>query len=146
MRHLHKSDVVRAVTLLQEGWSIRAVAAELNVASSVVGRAWKRFNDTVTYTRRPGQGRKRKTSAREDRYVVNCALRRRIGTAEDHKRDLQAATGANVSAQTICNRLKEVGLIPRRPYKGPRLTPRHRRDRLCSLKTIETGSFVTGAM
>lgn len=130
MRYLTEAEVVRAVTLIQEGWTIRAVPAELNVASSVVGRAWKRFIETGTYTRRQGQGPKHKTSARNNRYVVNCALRRRTDTARDHLNNLRAATGVTVSDQTIRNRLPEVGLRPRRPCKVPRLQCHHKVDRL----------------
>ena len=38
--------------------------------------------------------------------------------------------GRPISAQTVINRLREHGIRPRRPYIGPRLLPRHRRDRV----------------
>lgn len=106
------------------------MATELNVGKSVVGRVWKRFNETGIYTRRPGQGRKRKTPATESQYGVTCAIRRRSATARDQKNYLRAATGARVSDQTIRTRLREVDIRSRRPNKVPRLQQHHKVNRL----------------
>ena len=45
-----------------------------------------------------------------------------MSTARALQNDLQQATGVNVSAQTISNRLHEGGLRARRPVVGPVLT------------------------
>ena len=39
MKYLNETEVIRAVTMLQEGWTIGAVSIKFNVALSVVGRA-----------------------------------------------------------------------------------------------------------
>ena len=53
-----------------------------------------------------------------------------MSTARALQNDLQQATGVNVSAQTIRNRLHEGGLRARRPVVCPVLTAQHRGARL----------------
>ena len=53
-----------------------------------------------------------------------------MSTACALQNDLQQATGVNVSAQTIRNRLHEGGLRARHPVVGPVLTTQHREARL----------------
>ena len=53
-----------------------------------------------------------------------------LSTARALKNDLQQATGVNVSAQTIRNRLHEGGLRARLPVVCPVLTAQHRGARL----------------
>lgn len=54
------------------GW---AVARVLGVQSSTVRRAVARFWETGDYRRRSGQGRKRATAPRDDRFLRLTALR-----------------------------------------------------------------------
>lgn len=126
---LSEVQVARAVALLESGRSMRFVARDLNVAPSTIMRLNRRYQETGGYTRRQGQGRKRKTTREQDRFLRNCALRRRTSTARALQNDLVRATGVQVSDQTVRNRLKEQNLKPRRPVRKPRLTLQHRRAR-----------------
>jgi hypothetical protein len=96
MRHLNEFQVARTVTLIQEGWTFRRVAVNLNVSPSV-GNRYKTFQ----FTRRVGQSHGRMTTPRDDRYLTICALRRRSATARELQQDLRRVTGVTVSDQTV---------------------------------------------
>ncbi len=57
----------------------------------VVSRPWIRFQETGSYRRRPGQGRGRATTARQDRYLQNMTCNRR-SMAKTLQNDFQQAT------------------------------------------------------
>lgn len=122
--------VAQAVCLIDEGHSVRYVAQQLNVARSTLHYAVKRYRETQSYNRRPGQGRKRCTSARDDRFIVSQVLRNRFATAVEVRQELQNVRNVNVNEHTVRNRLKESNLTARRPYKAPELLIHHRRARL----------------
>lgn len=58
-RYLDPIDVAQAVQLLQRGTSIRAIARRFAVSPSTVSRAWRRFQETGSHSRRADQGRRR---------------------------------------------------------------------------------------
>lgn len=131
VRHqLSQTDSVRIVTLLQEGHTQRQVAEHMGVAQSVVSRAWTRFRETGQHQRRPGQGRRRCTTAHDDRYLTMLALRNRQTTSVGLQIQLQQGTGVRVSSQTVRNRLREAQLTCRIPVRAPQLTVDHRRMRV----------------
>ncbi|CAF4872595.1 unnamed protein product [Pieris macdunnoughi] len=107
--YLTELHVSRAIALLEEGRTMRYVGNDLGVAPSFIYRLWKRYRETGEYSRRRGQGRKRKTTRLQDRYIVNCALQ--------------------ISEQTVRNRLLEANLRSRRPVRAVRLTIQHRQAR-----------------
>ncbi|GFU26616.1 transposable element Tcb2 transposase [Trichonephila clavipes] len=78
----------------------------------VVGR---RFLETESAGRRPGQGRRRVTTPNEDRYLVLTSRRHQNMNATLLQQHLRSATGTKVSTQTVRNRLHGVGLYARRP-------------------------------
>lgn len=129
-RHLQPHEVARVVQMLEDGFTQRDVAAAFGVSQSVVSRAWNRYVATGGYNRRPGQGRLRCTTARQDRYIRQMAVRRRQSTARALQIDFQQASGRRISDQTVRNRLHEDNLQSRRPARGPILTREHRRARL----------------
>lgn len=130
MRHLSEVQVAHAVALIQHGHSIRYVSRDLRVSPSVIQRLWNRFRETGQYVRKAGQGRKRKTTQNQDRFLVLSSLRKRTATARDLLNDLRRAHGIEISDQTVRNRLKEANLKPRRPVRKPRLTRHHKAARM----------------
>ncbi|CAF4872670.1 unnamed protein product [Pieris macdunnoughi] len=127
--YLTELHVSRAIALLEEGRTMHYVGNDLEVAPSVIYRLWKRYRETGEYSQRRGQGRKRKTTRLQDRYIVNCALRNRTTTARDLQNTLRTATGVEISEQTVRNRLLEANLRSRRPVRAVRLTIQHRQAR-----------------
>lgn len=124
------TDSANVVALMEEGNSQRYVAQTLRIPRSTVQRVYQRYRETGGYSRRPGSGRKRATSARDDRFIVSNTLRDRHSTAVDTRRALQEIREVNVSERTVRRRLNEAGLKSRRPNKGPELLQQHRVERL----------------
>ena len=56
------------------------------------------------------------TSARDDQYIVTCALRQRTLNSRRLREQFRAGTNINVSDQTIRNRLHARNLRARRPW------------------------------
>lgn len=127
---LSATDVARIVALIEDGRSQRYVSQTLGKPRSTVQDAWNRYMETGNFNRRVGSGRKRKTSAIDNRFIVLNALRNRRTTAVQIQHRLQTVRRIVVSERTIRRRLKENDLSSRRPATGPQLLPRHRRARL----------------
>ena len=91
---------------------------------------WRKFLQTRSVNDRRWRPKRRVTTLRHDRYIHRSHLRDRFTPATISARQTRGIHGANVTAQTIRNRFREVGLRSRRPRKGIILTPRHRQARL----------------
>ncbi|GFV34532.1 transposable element Tcb2 transposase [Trichonephila clavipes] len=73
------------------GWSARQAARQVGCSDLTVRRCWDQWTEKTSFTRRPGSGRPRQNSRREDRHIVRNAreapvssrtMRRRL--AEGH--------------------------------------------------------------
>jgi hypothetical protein len=104
------------------------------------------FGRLANMLERAGQGRNRKTTQNQDRFLVLSSLRKRTATARDLLDDLRRAHGIEISDQTVRNRLKEANLKPRRPVRAPRLTQHHKAARMRFALDTEIGNFVTGRL
>jgi hypothetical protein len=80
-RNLSVEEAVAVVTLAETGLSQRYIGHRLGVNQSTVSRVLKRHRETQQYSRRPGQGRKRVTTAAQDRFLMMQTLRERFITA-----------------------------------------------------------------
>lgn len=129
-RHMDVETATRAVVLLQEGESQRAVAIRLGVSRRAIRNVWERFQETGSVARRRGSGRTRATTAQEDRYIQLTARRDRTVTARTLQTRLRQSTGTRVSDQTIRNRLHEDGQRSRMRVIRLKLTRAHRAARL----------------
>jgi transposase len=130
MAPLNRDNCIRATTLLQSGKDQQYVANLLGVNQSTISRLARRLRETGDVRRRPGQGRKRKTSAIDDRFLTLSSLRDRTLSSIQLQNMLDATRFVQVSPTTVRRRLKEVNLRARRPARCPILLPRHRRARL----------------
>ena len=129
-RNLTPEESAQAVVLAEEGRSQRYIAERLGVNQATISRVLRRFQETNIHTRRPGQGRRRATSAVQDRFLMMQTLRERFITAPRLQNMLEETHNIHVSAVTIRHRLREFNLAPRRPATGPMMTADHRRARL----------------
>jgi transposase len=127
---LSQEDSARAIALVHVGFSIREAANSLGFARSSVHRAVLRFRQTGGYTRRPGSGRRRSTSARDNRYITMLSLRNRHMTAVKIRNQLERVREVNVNERTVRRRLGEANLGAYRPATGPELLRGHRVSRL----------------
>jgi len=80
--------------------------------------------------RRRGQGRKRSTTPKDDRFIVWQTLLSRRKTVPQLRSELEEVRRRRTSARTISRWLKEVGLKAYRTKKAPLLQRRHRVARL----------------
>lgn len=120
----------QVIALLQEGLSQRDVAHRLGLSQSTVSKINRRFRETGSFTRRPGSGRHRSTTDKDDRFIVSTSLRNRYLTGVDVQQELRRVRGVAVSEWTVRRRLKKENLTPKRPATGPKLTASHRQARL----------------
>lgn len=122
--------VARIIALLEDGRGQRETARIVGVSLCGVQRVFQRYQETGLITRRPGSGRKRVTTQRDDRFLVSRSLRNRTATAVSLRNQLQEVRDVNVSEWTVRRRLRAAGLSCRRMATGPPLQPRHRNARL----------------
>lgn len=127
---LSAETIARALALIEDGRSIRYAANAIEAPLATVHRAIKRYRETNLYTRRPGSGRKRVTTERDDRFLVMNILRDRKLTAVMARNRLQETRQVTISERTVRRRLEEANLGSYRPANGPKLTRDHRRRRL----------------
>ena len=123
-------NVARVVALIEAGHSQRDAARQTGIPRSTVQHVYQRFRETGEYSRRVGSGSQRRTTPRDDRFLLLNVLRNRHQTAVGARNDLERVRGVSVSERTVRRRLEERGLRARRPASGPQLLPRHRRARL----------------
>ncbi|GFT07580.1 transposable element Tc1 transposase [Trichonephila clavipes] len=130
-RH-HIDDFMRGriIGKIDEGRKITDVAREFEIAHSVVSRLWKSFKTTGMCSRRHGGGRVRSTTPAEDRYIVLSAKRNSRTTAQQVANQFLAASGKQISQNTVARRLRGGGLYARRPVVCVPLTRQHRTARL----------------
>ncbi|KAJ4452351.1 hypothetical protein ANN_03884 [Periplaneta americana] len=123
---LTMADRIKIITLMEQNMRQVDVANILHVNQSIVSRLWRKFQETQPIADRPREGRPRKRTPGQDRYVRLSARRNPIASATTLRHDLREATGVVVSSQTVRNRLHDIGLYARRPLKTPALRPHHR--------------------
>ncbi|GBM09106.1 hypothetical protein AVEN_5289-1 [Araneus ventricosus] len=111
----------RVIGLREGGFSFRDIAERLGQNVSTVHDCWVRWSRDGTASRRPGSGRPRGTTEREDRRIRRTAVSHRTASAAE----IRAAVGTTVTQRTVRNRLLDVQLRARRPVACIPLTPRH---------------------
>ncbi|KAL0879217.1 hypothetical protein ABMA27_003000 [Loxostege sticticalis] len=82
-------ECTRFYTMVQEGRSQRSAARTVGVSLSTVQRVLQQFQETSMNFRRPGNGRPRCTTVREDRFIVSTMLRNRHLKAVQVRNSLQ---------------------------------------------------------
>lgn len=106
------------------------VAAHFNRARSSIYALKQKFQRTGSVDDVMRRPRPRVTTVRQDRRIIRAHLRDRFVPATVIARQILRGNNQQVSAQTVRNRLRDVGIRAYRPVKCPLLTLRHKRDRL----------------
>jgi transposase len=79
--NLSRNECVQAFGLGNEGWNYKTIGQILGVSHITISHVFQRFRKTSEYTRRPGQGKPRVTTAVQDRFLRIRALRERFTTS-----------------------------------------------------------------
>lgn len=116
------------IALHNAGYSLRHIAREMNRALYTVQEITCKYDEEGLTTRKPGSGRKRKTTPEQDRELFIAAKRDRRARV----RDLQQEVGVtNVSESTVRRRIKESGEFSWEwTSKKPLVTEKQRKERL----------------
>lgn len=118
------------ILLHRQGVSLKNIAKQMKRSRCAVRHTIQRFQESGTYVNRSKSGRKRITTAREDRYLERLALRDRRKSSKDLATDLWQQQNISVSTRTIRRRLVEVNLHGRKARRKPLLNERHKKARL----------------
>jgi transposase len=119
-----------AVVLRKEGYSYAEIAEKLGgVSRSSVLRVCQKFEQLGNVRDRPRSGRKRSTTAQDDRRMVRIVLKDRRKTSKEVCAILNDS-GVKVGARTVRARLVKAGLKARIPRKKPLLNLEQRQRRI----------------
>ena len=92
------------ITLRHEGQSVRTISRTFKVSSSAVAKTIKRYEETGSHEDRHRKGRRRVTSAAEDKFIRVTSLRLQP------KYILHRVQVTDISTSTVQRRLRESGL------------------------------------
>lgn len=129
-RNLNEPECAVVVALHEEGYRQAQLAQRFDVTQSSISRILKRYEETGRNSRRRGQGRRKVTNHRQDRFIRLRALRQRFTTSTLIQGEFVERYNFAISQSTISRRLRQSGLRPRKAATGPLLTRDHRRGRL----------------
>lgn len=115
----------------EQGRTIPDIAEIVDTTKSIVKRtlARARAYGSPNYRQQNHCGRARKTTARQDRLIIQNVNRCRTLNATKNCRSFEAATDVRISTQTLRRRLHERGLKARRRAACPALQAAHRAAR-----------------
>ena len=120
----------KIVALDQEGYSQRQIADRVECCQKSVSLILKKEKTNGSLADRPIPGRARKTTRREDSLLVRKNKADRFKTAPQIRNEIRREHGIDISISTTQRRLREVGLIGRKPRRKPRLTVKHKKARI----------------
>jgi len=129
-RELSLKERTRAVTLHEEGYSQRDIARKIGASKTAVLHIIQKYRATGTTVNTKGRGRRRLSSARDDRVLVRASLANRRATSLQLKRLWTRETGIQCSSRTVRNRLLERNLRSYKARKKPFVNNRQRNQRL----------------
>ncbi|GFX53111.1 transposable element Tcb2 transposase [Trichonephila clavipes] len=91
---LSQFEMGRIIGRTEAGWLDRQVARQLGHSFCVVKRCWDQWIREMSFTRRPGSGRTRQTSHREDRRIVRNARVQPTASSADIQAQVAPSLGA----------------------------------------------------
>lgn len=129
-KQLTEDQKSRIIALFEVGkLTVTEISKEVGCNKSTVSRLLKK-NLTGTAERKKGTGGIRKTSKADDRVLHRLSLRNRFSTAVQIRTEFVESSGTEIGVHTVRRRLREFGLMARRPAKKPMLTPKMMKSRL----------------
>ncbi|GFW52255.1 transposable element Tcb2 transposase [Trichonephila clavipes] len=125
-KQLSQFEIRRIIGMREAGWSAR----QLGLSDCVLKKCWDQWIREMSFTRRPGSGRPRQTSRREDRHIVRNTREQPTASLAAIQAQVAPSLGAPESSRTIRRSQAEEHLGSRRLLRVLPLTPTHRRLRL----------------
>ena len=107
-------------------YSKSTIAAKLGRDIRTIQRLFSKVKETGSHGRKPGSGRPRKTTPRDDRHIRNTAIRDRRITSKR----IRSSVDLEVSDKTIRDRLRDSGLKSHWSAKKPFVSETNRKKRL----------------
>lgn len=104
-----KEQKLAIQTLLKDGQSHRLVAKKLGVSKCCVTNVAKKSKNGQPVNNIPGQGRKRLTTARDDRRLLALCKADRTKSSRQLSAEFTLSSGRLLSARTVRRRLLEAG-------------------------------------
>lgn len=126
----------KIVLLSEQGYSYEEIRRQIggNITKGGISKFLKKYKETQSLQNQTGKGRKRCTTASDDRIIKRlclCDRRKSSGRMQDE----MAQCNVKLSARTVRHRLQEFDLNARIPRKKPFLSLRQRVKRLNCAKT-----------
>lgn len=120
---------------IRAGWSAKKIAAEFSLSYSWAKKICRRLKNGDNGERKSGSGRPRKTTPREDRYLVTEALKTRDSsevcpTAGDLAKPLMERSSTKISPTTVQRRLRGRNIKKCAKTKKPFVSAVNRRKRV----------------
>ena len=105
-KHLSMEEKIAIIQLQANGLKLSEISRKLRRAYSSVHDFFRRWIEEKTFESASGRGRKRKTTERQDRFILTLVKRNRFITIPEI---LEYECLSNVCANTISSRIKESG-------------------------------------
>src|ERR1700720_3159489 len=115
------------LSLLDSGHSGHDISSQTGVSNATISRLCSRHRP---YIKKASGGRPSKLSEQDLRYAIRLIGTEKAENAVQVAKALQDSTNQPLSAQTVRNGMKEVGMKAVVKKKRPLLTKHHRRERM----------------
>lgn len=129
-QHLTSEQRYLVIHLHKAGISQRKIASEVGCSKTGVNTTIKRWLETDGLEERPGRGRKRATTVRQDRTLVRLSMGNRRLTSTDLCREWKESADVDVAPSTVRTRLLENGLRGCKARRKPKVNEKQRKARL----------------
>ena len=96
-RQISLEKRAQIIALFKEGFSQVKIAEKLKCSRNGVQTTIKRYKETSSINNRAGQGRKRCTTPREDRWMKNVSLRDRRKTSSEVAAEFREVSNRQIS-------------------------------------------------
>lgn len=140
VRELTQGERGQIVLLHSQNMTLAAIARRMKCSRCAVRTTITRYRETGMFTNKRRSGRKRATTARQDRLLQRISLHDRRKSSKDLSSELLVQHGIAVSAQTVRRRLSNVGLRGCKARHKPHLTEDHKKKRLLWAKQYQNWS------
>lgn len=123
--------------LAEQRCSEASIARQLKISRYAVQHNLKKFAETALVGHRPGSGRKRGTTAREDKELTRASLKNRRKVSSELAADLSSSRAIAISARNVRRRLLAAVLKACKARKKPWLSAKNLKARYDRAKKHE---------